>query len=113
MNGMPANQPVTAICTYTVKPEAREKLARLLAKHWPTLHELGLVTDEPVTHLRAMPRGGKANEEDRVWVEIFRWKDDAAPALAHRQPQVLALWEPMEGCCDSLEIRHFVQREEV
>jgi len=36
--------PATVICTYRVQIGKEEAFMKLLARHWPTLNRLGLVT---------------------------------------------------------------------
>ena len=80
------------ICTYRVKEGAEEQFVDLLRKHWPTLHAQGLTTDEPAQAFQGKDESGKT-----YFVEVFHWKDDKAPDLAHHNPAVMSVWEPMGG----------------
>jgi hypothetical protein len=85
----------TVICHYRVAPGNESKFETLLAKHWPTLHRLGLVTDEP-------SRAYKGAEQDNgqpIYFEIFEWLDGAVER-AHEHPEVMAIWEPMDHLCE-------------
>lgn len=95
------------VCRYQLKPGAEPEMLRLIARHWPTLHRAGLVTDDPPRVLRALPdkRGGP--ERPRVLVEIFAWKDPSCAEAAHRTPEVMAIWEPMGALCEAMEFPHF------
>lgn len=78
----------TVICTYRVRTAAEPTFRDLLARHWPTLHELGFVTDEPSTiyrELDALP----------TYVEIFTWIEGGYEQ-AREHPAVLAIWAPMD-----------------
>jgi hypothetical protein len=77
----------TVVCTYRVRPDAQEQFEALLARHWLTLHTLGLVTDDRSQLLR--------HTEDPTYVEIFTWVDGGF-GLAHEHPDVLAIWEQMD-----------------
>jgi hypothetical protein len=103
--------PQTVICRYTLKPGAEPQMLRLLARHWPTLHRAGLVTDTPPLVLRGVP--ADADKEKRhgkvagVLVEIFAWKNAQSAERAHQSPEVMAIWEPMGALCEAMEFPHF------
>jgi|ERR1700722_4926521 len=78
----------TVICTYRVRPESEAAFLAVLARHWPTLHELGFVTDEPSVIYREL--------DDRPsYVEIFTWAEHGYEQ-AREHPAVLAVWAPMD-----------------
>lgn len=88
--------PNTVICHYRVAKGNERKFESLLRKHWPTLHELGLVTNEP-------SRQFKGEEQDNgqpIYFEIFDWLDGAVDR-AHEHPEVMAIWEPMDKLCEA------------
>ena len=103
--------PVTVICKFVVKPGKEAQMKALLKNHWPTLHRLGLTTDEPaqtyvgVAAPEEKERAGGASTN--VFVEIFSWKDARQPDLAHQSPEVMAVWEPMGALCEHMEFPHF------
>lgn len=84
------NEPVTVICSYRVREADVDGFAALLREHWPTLREAGLVTDRRPQHFRG-------NDEGRGphFVEIFEWRDEEAPEIAHHTPEVMRVWEGM------------------
>jgi hypothetical protein len=99
------------VCTYKVKPGKEAEMERLLAVHWTTLHRAGLVTDEPARILRGLASG---KPDDRhgaasTYIEMFSWKEDKSPDLAHQSPDVMAVWEPMGALCDHMEFPSFEQ----
>ena len=94
------SQPVTVICTYRVKPGEEEAFVGLLERHWPTLRECGLVTDEPARVFRGQEQGGAT-----TFNEIFAWKDERSPTTAHETPQIMAVWEPMGALCEARDGR--------
>ena len=93
----------TNICTYRVKAGAREEFLALLQKHWPTLHEHGLVTDTPALHFEAKVGGKQHNESGTTFTEILSWKRADGPELAHHTPAVMAIWEPMGALVEERE----------
>lgn len=97
---MTASSHTTVICLYRVAAGREEEFGRLLARHWPTLHELGLVTDEPARHYQGAEQGGSP-----LFVEIFTWKSAEAAQLAHERDEVRAIWEPMDQLTESREHR--------
>ena len=78
----------TVICTYRVRPDAEDRFADLLRRHWHTLHDLGFVTDDESLVFRGTDGG-------LTYVEIFTWVEGGFER-AHEHPDVLAIWEPME-----------------
>ncbi len=103
--------PETVICRYTLKPGTEAEMLRLLARHWPTLHRAGLVTDEPSRVCRGLPMAARKEAEHgtaaTVLVEIFAWKTGHSAERAHERPEVMAIWEPMGALCEAMEFPHF------
>lgn len=89
-----------AICTYRVIPGKEEDFLGLLRRHWPTLHQLGLTTDEPAQVFR-----GQDEDNKTYFVEILNWLDPEAPNTAHQLPEVMAIWEPMGKLVESRQGR--------
>ena len=107
---MKQDTPVTVICRYLVKPGHEAEMEALLAKHWPALHGVGLTTDEPPRIYKGLPspKPGGEHGAERVYVEVFAWKDAAAPQTAHQLPEVMAVWEPMGAVCDDMDFPHYL-----
>ncbi|MGB7624841.1 MAG: hypothetical protein WBN92_21040 [Terriglobia bacterium] len=40
------------------------------------------------------------------FVEMFQWKDARASDIAHRTPEVMAIWDPMEPLLENLQLSH-------
>ena len=87
------------LCRYWVKPEKEEAFKKLLERHYPVFRELGLVADDPPHQIFR----GEDKERGIFYVETFGWTDSAAMERAHTLPEVAAVWEPMAGCCSSME----------
>ena len=85
-NNNPTRQ--TCVWTFQVRPDSEDQFVELLKRHWPTLHDLGLVTDEPPMVLRSA-------EGPLTYVEIFTW-ETGGMRPAHDHPDVIDIWEPMK-----------------
>ena len=79
----------TVIGTFRVRADAEAEFTALLERHWPVLHELGFVTDEPSAIFRSAGGG-------LTYVEIFTWAEGGY-SLAREHPAVLAIWGPMDA----------------
>jgi len=86
--------PETVICTYRVKPGNEETFEELLRRHWPTLHEYEVVTEEPARAYR-----GIDGDKRPYYVEIFEWLDGGFGRV-HELPAIGAIWERMEALCE-------------
>ena len=96
----------TNICTYRVKPGARDRFIELLRQHWPALRDAGLATPTPALHFEAEAGGqSRHNESGTTFVEIFSWSRPDAPQLAHNTPAVMAVWEPMGALVEARDGR--------
>jgi hypothetical protein len=91
----------TVICTYRVREDAREPFVELLRRHWPTLREAGLVNDTPAVHSEAVQSNNPHDESGPTFVEIYSWAGPDSADLAHRMPEVMAVWEPMGGLVEA------------
>ena len=83
------------IVAYRPKPGREQDLLALTRRHVGLLRRLGLATERPAAAMRG---------EDGVIVEVFEWKEGAM-ALAHRHPDVLALWQQYQAVCDYVPLR--------
>ena len=108
----PAAQPALNICRFKVKPGKQAEMELLLARHWSALHKAGLVTDKKARIYRGLPsaKPGGRHGAERVYVEMFEWRDASAIDLAHQLPAVMAVWEPMGAICEEME---FPEYEEI
>jgi hypothetical protein len=86
----------TVICNYRVAQGNETAFESLLHKHWPTLHRLGLVNEEPAEHYK----GVEQDNGQPIYFEIFHWLDGAVER-AHEHPEVMAIWEPMDQLCEA------------
>jgi hypothetical protein len=88
--------PATVVCIYRVRSGSEDKFAKLLERHWPTLRELGLATEQRPQHYR-----GAEQDASPIFIEIFAWKSESAQQRAHEHPEVMAIWEPMGELTES------------
>ena len=99
---MPQNDgPVDTLCRYHVKPGKQQEFEDLLARHWHTLHDAGLATDEPARLFRADDKAGNL-----AFIEMFSWRSGESAQTAHETPEVMRLWEPMGALCQDMEFWH-------
>ncbi len=90
------SKPVMMHCVYRPKPGHEEALFELVRQHWAVLERAGLATDTPALVYRATDkRTGRP-----FFIEIFSWRDEQAPGLAHQLPEVMKIWEPMGPMID-------------
>jgi hypothetical protein len=95
--------PVNVLCIYRLKDGAKEaEVKKLLDKHWPTLHKVGLATDEKAKVWRSSCKDPKQT----IYIETFQWKDEKAPGIAHQTPEVMAVWEPLGALMQGMEFLH-------
>jgi hypothetical protein len=106
---MQNDKPLTVICRYQVKPGKEADMETLLRKHWPALRELGLVTDDKPLIYKGLPsrKPGGQHGAAQTYIEIFSWKSEKSPQVAHETPAVMAVWEPMGALCDDMDFPHF------
>ena len=79
-------KPAIVVATYLTKEGKGTEFEQLLAKHVPTLQELGFATSrEPII----------GRSKDGSYIEIFEWQSDDAPRRAHDHPDVAEIWEKM------------------
>lgn len=93
-------RPLTVLVTYRPKRGREARFLSILKRHWPALSLARLVTPARPRILRATDkRTGRT-----FFVEVFSWKDKLASDAAHRSPEVLRIWSPMEPLLESMEI---------
>src|SRR4026209_39463 len=78
-------KPVLTHVTYRPKKGKEQELFDLVKKHWPVLKGLGLSTNEPAkVYWATDKRSGQV-----YFIEIFSWRDEKAPDIAHQTPEVM------------------------
>jgi len=86
----------TVIAAYRAHPGCEDQLLELLYSHYPTLHRLGLVTDDGAIVLRS--------PEDSAFVEIFEWSSQEAIRIAHESSEVNSLWAGLHDVADYITL---------
>jgi len=86
---------VCVIVAYRPKQGKEDELLKLVRSRVPTLRGEGLVSDRVPTLMRA---------RDGTIIEVSEWKSPEAIEAAHRNPNVLAMWEKFSLLCDCVPL---------
>lgn len=95
---------IMVICAFRPKPGKEGDLLCVVRDHLVVLRSQGLATDRPALAMRA---------KDGTIVEVFEWVSAAAIQEAHRNPEVLKLWERYEACSDTIKLNDVPESEEM
>ena len=82
---------ILVITCFKPKEGKEAELLEVIKDHMPVLRNEGLVTDR-VCHVMKAKNGNI--------IEVFEWKSNEAIESAHKNKNVLALWERFEKVCD-------------
>src|SRR6266536_3074171 len=97
-------EPVIVIVAYRPKPGRDSDTLELVRSRVPTLRKEELVTDRTPIIMRA---------RDGTIIEVSEWKSQEAIQAAHKNPNVLAMWEKFFAICDCVPFRTLAEAEEV
>ena len=95
---------VIVIVVYRPKPGKERDLLDLVRSRVPTLRKEDLVTDGAPTIMR--PRDGTI-------IEVSEWKSQEAIDAAHKNPNVLAMWNKFFAICDCVPLKSLAEAEEM
>jgi quinol monooxygenase YgiN len=95
---------VVVIVAYRPKSGKENELVDLVRSRVPTLRKEGLVTDRVPTIMRA--RNGTV-------IEVSEWKSREAIDAAHKNPNVLAMWNKFFAICDCIPLKTLAEAEEM
>ena len=95
---------VCVVVAYRPKPGKESELLELVRNRVPTLRKEGLVTDRAPTIMRA---------KDGTILEVSEWKSHEAIDAAHRNPNVLAMWEKFFAVCDCVPLKTLPEAEQM
>ena len=95
---------VVVIVAYRPKPGNEGELLDLVRSRVPTLRKEGLVTDRTPTMMRA---------GDGTIIEVSEWKSHEAIEAAHKNPNVLAMWNKFFAVCDCVPLKTLAEAEEM
>jgi quinol monooxygenase YgiN len=95
---------VIVIVAYRPKPGKEQQVLELVRARVPTLLKEGLVTDRAPTIMRA---------RDGTIVEVSEWKSREAIEAAHKNPNVLAMWNQFFAICDCVPLNTLAEASEM
>src|SRR5205823_14333799 len=95
---------VVVIVAYRPKPGKENELIDLVRSRVPTLRKEGLVSDRVPTIMRS--RHGTI-------MVVSAWKSREASDAAHKNPNVLALWNTFFAICDCIPLNTLAEASEM
>jgi quinol monooxygenase YgiN len=95
---------VVVIVAYRPKPGKEMETLELVRSRVPTLRNEGLVTDRAPTIVRA---------RDGTIVEVSEWKSHEAIDAAHKNANVLAMWNKFFAVCDCVPLNTLSESAEM
>ena len=95
---------VCVIVAYRPKPGKAKEVLDLVRSRVPTLLKEGLVTDRAPIIMRA---------REGTIVEVSEWKSQEAIDAAHKNPNVLAMWNKFFAVCDCVPLKTLAEAEEM
>jgi quinol monooxygenase YgiN len=95
---------VVVIVAYRPKPGKEREILELVRGRVPTLRKEGLVTERVPTMMRA---------KDGTIIEVSEWRSRAAIDAAHKNPNVLAMWDKFFAACDCVPLKTLAEAEEM
>ena len=98
------NNGVIVIVAYRPKSGKENELLNLVRSRVPTLQKEDLVTDRAPTIMRA---------RDGTIIEVSEWKSHQAIDAAHKNPNVLAMWNKFFAICDCIPLKTLAEAEEM
>ena len=95
---------VIVIVAYRPKPGKEKQTLELVRGRVPTLRKEDLVTDRVPTIMRA---------RDGTIIEVSEWRSKDAIDAAHKNPNVLAMWNQFFEVCDCIPLNTLAEAEEM
>ena len=95
---------VVVIVAYRPKPGKENELIDLVRSRVPTLRKEGLVSDRVPTIMRS---------RDGTITEVSEWKSQEAIDAAHKNPNVLAMWNKFFAICDCIPLNTLAEANEM
>jgi quinol monooxygenase YgiN len=95
---------VIAVVAYRPKPGKERELLELVRSRVPTLRKEGLVTERAPTIMRS---------RDGTIVEVSEWKSREAIDAAHKNPNVLAMWDKFFGACECVPLKTLAEANDM
>jgi quinol monooxygenase YgiN len=95
---------VIVIVAYRPKPGNEKELLELVRNRVPTLRKENLVTDRAPTIMRS---------RDGTIIEVSEWKSREAIDAAHKNPNVLAMWNKFFAVCDCVPLKTLAEADDL
>ena len=95
---------IVVIVAYRPKPGKENELVDLVRSRVPTLRKGNLVTDRVPIIMRA---------RDGTIIEVSEWKSQEAIDAAHKNPNVLAMWNKFFAICDCVPLNTLTEAKEM
>ncbi len=96
---------IVVIVAYKPKPGmTSDEVLAIVRRRMPLLRAEGLVTDRVPVIMRG---------RDGTITEVSEWKSQAAIEAAHKNPNVLALWNEMFAVIDCVPLKTLPEAEEM
>ena len=95
---------IVVIVAFRPKPGKENELVDLVRSRVPTLRKEKLVTDRTPAIMRA---------RDGTIIEVSEWKSQGAIDAAHKNPNVLAMWNQFFALCDCVPLESLAEAEEM
>lgn len=95
---------VIVIVAYRPKPGIEKELIALVRSRVPTLRKEQLVTNRAPIIMRT---------RDGTIIEVSEWKSQEAIDAAHKNPNVLAMWDKFFAICDCVPLKTLAEAEEM
>jgi quinol monooxygenase YgiN len=95
---------VIVIVAYRPKSGKESETLDLVRSRVPTLHKEALVTERTPIIMRA---------RDGTIIEVSEWKSQEAIDAAHKNPNVLAMWNRFFAVCDCVPLNQLSESAEM
>jgi quinol monooxygenase YgiN len=95
---------VIVIVAYRPKSGKESETLDLVRSRVPTLHKEALVTERTPIVMRA---------RDGTIIEVSEWKSQEAIDAAHKNPNVLAMWNRFFAVCDCVPLNQLSESAEM
>ena len=95
---------VIVVVAYRPKPGKEQELLELVRARVPTLRREGLVSERVPTIMRS---------RDATIVEVSEWKSREAIDAAHKNPNVLAMWDKFFAVCECVPLKTLAEANDM
>jgi len=95
---------IVVIVAYRPKPGKENELVDLVRSRVPTLRKENLVTDRVPIIMRS---------RDGTIIEVSEWKSQEAIDAAHKNPNVLAMWNKFFAICDCVPLKSVAEADDL